>query len=157
MIQGIIVGARPGGDGMGWETRCPSEETVGKEGDDSSLVRARGGQGDADRLSDDESFFWEAAPEAYGSPRPGKKSEPQPQLTPQLQQHQILDPLCHNTNPPGDESFTQSIGMKDFFSCKFGHLEAKTVSRWLSRPGGHPEKESEEMQGGGEVTEARPR
>lgn len=54
MIQGIITGARSGGDDMGQEPGYPSEETVGKEGDDSSPAMARD-QGEADRLSGDES------------------------------------------------------------------------------------------------------
>ena len=33
-------------------------------------------------------------PTAYGIPRPGIRSEPQLWPTPQLQQHQILNPLC---------------------------------------------------------------
>ena len=39
-------------------------------------------------------FFFQLHPQHMNVPRPGMKSEPELPLTSQLQQHQILNPLC---------------------------------------------------------------
>jgi len=44
-------------------------------------------------------FFWLYL-QHMEVPRPGIKSEMQLQATPQLQQHQILNPPCHSRNSP---------------------------------------------------------
>ena len=68
-------------------------------------------------------FFICGCPAAYGTPRPGIRSEPQLQPKPQLQPYQILNPLCQagdQTCIPallrGHQSCGTTVGAPEHFS-----------------------------------------